>query len=129
MPAKVLSRTQGEWISNGMTVEGYEIHMGVTERPPTLKPLIYRSSDGSEEGARSQEGRIWGTYLHGLFDAPSFRRAFLTDLAPGRYSPSDSDTESSIDAFKDRQYDLLAEHFETYLDMDTLMRILEVNDL
>lgn len=129
MPEKILSRTQGEWISNGMAVKGYEIHMGVTERLAILKPLIYRNSDGSEEGARRGEGRIWGTYLHGLFDTPAFRRAFLSDLAPDRCMSSDSDAESSIEAFKDHQYDLLAEHFETYLDMETLMQILEGNDL
>lgn len=129
MQEKILSRTKGEWVSNGMTVEGYEIHMGITERSADLKPLICRSSDGSEEGTRSREGRIWGTYLHGLFDAPAFRRAFLTDLAPDRYVSNDSDPESSIDVFKDRQYDLLAEHFETHLDMKTLMSILEGNDL
>ncbi|MBN2315555.1 MAG: cobyric acid synthase [Sedimentisphaerales bacterium] len=129
MPEKILSRTHGVWISNGMAVEGYEIHMGITERHKSLKPLICRSPDDTEEGTLSRNGCVWGTYLHGLFDAPAFRRSFLTDLAPDRYMSSDSDSDSSIDTFKDRQYDLLAEHFEAYLDMDKLMQILEGNDL
>jgi adenosylcobyric acid synthase len=128
MQEKTLAHTQGRWLANDMIVKGYEIHMGITKQPKTLKPLI-RRKDGSKEGTRSIDGRIWGTYLHGLFDALSFRRAFLADLAPGRYTPGDSDTKLSTDAFKDRQYDLLAEHIETHLDMDTLLQILERNYL
>jgi len=121
---KTLARTSGVWIANGMAVEGYEIHMGVTERPEELVPAI-RTSDGRGEGARNRDGRLWGTYLHGLFDAGTFRRAFLRDLAPDRYKPAGVDLAHTIGEFKDRQYDLLAEHFESHLDMSALMRILE----
>jgi len=121
---KTLARTQGVWTANGMAVEGYEIHMGVTERPEELEPVIC-ASDGRGEGARSRDGRLWGNYLHGLFDATPFRQAFLRDLAPDRYKPAGTNCEQAIGEFKDRQYDLLAEHFQTHLDMNALMEILE----
>ncbi len=109
---------------DGMAVEGYEIHVGATERHQELEPAIC-TNDGRSEGARTPDGRLWGTYLHGLFDAGGFRQAFLRDLAPDRYKPAATDLEHTIGEFKDRQYDLLAEHFETHLDMNALMQILE----
>ena len=121
MQEKTLTRTQGVWRNNGQAVEGYEIHMGVTQRPEMSEPVIDRTPDDSPEGMQSREGRIWGTYLHGLFDATPFRQAFLTNLAPDRYRASSGET---LDAFKDRQYDLLAEHFEKHLDMEALTRII-----
>jgi adenosylcobyric acid synthase len=119
---KVLTRTRGVWTANGQVVAGYEIHMGFTEPLENLEPAI-RADSGGFEGACRPDGRVWGTYLHGLFDTMSFRRAFLEDLSPDRYAQTDH--EHTIDEYKDRQYDLLAEHFETHLDMNTLMQILE----
>jgi adenosylcobyric acid synthase len=119
---KVLTRTEATWISNDQTVAGYEIHMGTTARGTQLQPLLKRR-DGSEEGAINHDGTIWGTYLHGLFDNSAFRRAFLSELSPER-ALSDTNTDS-IHVFKDRQYDLLAQHFETYLDMERLQQIIK----
>jgi adenosylcobyric acid synthase len=120
---KVLTRTRGVWRGNGQPVAGYEIHMGFTEPLEDLEPAI-RTDGGGREGACSPDGRLWGTYLHGLFDEPFFRRAFLEKLAPDRYGPGENDSQYTIDEYKDRQYDLLAEHFEAHLDMNTLMQIL-----
>jgi adenosylcobyric acid synthase len=36
------------------------------------------------DGAKSEDGLVWGTYLHGVFDAPSFRRDFLNKLRKRR---------------------------------------------
>ncbi|MCX5854791.1 MAG: cobyric acid synthase [Deltaproteobacteria bacterium] len=125
---KILSRSSGVWEQNGEDIEGYEIHMGITERGPGVLPVIRVLSQNGEpaddfDGAASSDGRIWGTYFHGLFDMPGFRHTFLkairTDYSPGG---SDGDT-GHISDFKDRQYDLLAEHFRTHLDMDKLFKI------
>jgi adenosylcobyric acid synthase len=129
---KILSRSIGVWEQNGEDVEGYEIHMGVTQRGSGVSPVIrVLSQNGmptdSFDGAASSDGRIWGVYFHGLFDTPGFRHAFLramrADYRPGR---SDGDA-GPISAFKDRQYDLLAEHFRTHLDMDKLRMILRLD--
>jgi len=106
---KVLTRTEGIWCSNGAKVEGYEIHMGLTTCLTELLPVLQKS-DGAADGARSKDGQTWGTYLHGLFDNNALRQSFLKELAPGRYHASSEDCDTT-QMFKDRQYDLLAEHF------------------
>lgn len=127
---KILARSAGIWEENGERVEGYEIHMGVTGRDPGLPAAIRvternGSATDDMDGARTYNGRVWGTYFHGLFDAPGFRRAFLRrlrpDLPPGR--PGESTASSA--AFRDHQYDLLAAHFLTHLDMDRLQEIIK----
>lgn len=66
-------------------VVGYEIHMGQTEKPPSIQPMFQLMDDGGRlsdrtDGARSNEGLVWGTYIHGVFDAPVFRRSYLNSL-------------------------------------------------
>lgn len=66
----------------GERFSGYEIHTGET-RSETGWLKLYRSADGRPEivdGARSADGRIWGCYVHGLFDNHAFRRAWLKSL-------------------------------------------------
>lgn len=74
--------------ASGMTVEGYEIHMGRTRRL-TARPLLEIVERGGQstrdlDGAAHPEGHIAGTYLHGLFDNPSARAAVLAHLARRR---------------------------------------------
>jgi adenosylcobyric acid synthase len=113
---KALKRVRGLWEPLGQAVAGYEIHMGQT-RPPTGMAVI-RRDDGSLDGARTLDGRIWGAYLHGLFDTPGFRRAFLAVLDPAYGAGRGTETHEQ---FKDRQYDLLADHFRRHLDLDRLL--------
>lgn len=129
---KILSRSLGVWEQNGEDVEGYEIHMGVTQRGPGVPPVIRMLSQNGEpvdgfDGAVSADGRIWGVYFHGLFDMPGFRHAFLRGMRAG-YRPGESDGDAGpISAFKNRQYDLLAEHFRTHLDMGKLLKMLSLD--
>ncbi len=128
---KVLSRSTGFWLDNGKTVEGYEIHMGTTERAGDVPHLIrVKERNGvavdDYDGARSGDGRIWGTYFHGLFDHPVSRDAFLRALKPELSLETDERLEEHEAAYKERQYDLLAEHFRKYLDMPKLMEIVGI---
>ena len=134
-PEKVLRRSGGEWLAGGVTsrrVEGYEIHVGATERASGLAPSASLAEMGGggnspvyEDGARSADGRIWGTYLHGLFDSPAFRRAFIEDIRPDLAADAENEAahgEGGI-GFRDRQYDLLAGHFRAHLDLGRLCSI------
>ncbi len=67
-------------------VEGYEIHMGVTSRSKTVPPCFHILTDDREplgtrepraDGAMRGDGLVWGTYIHGVFDQPAFRRQWL----------------------------------------------------
>ncbi len=62
----------------GVPVEGYEIHLGRTDGPDRARPFAHVG--GMPEGASSADGRVMGTYLHGLFAGDAFRRAFLASL-------------------------------------------------
>jgi adenosylcobyric acid synthase len=72
------------------------------------------SVEGRPEGAESADGRVRGTYLHGLFAADGFRTAWAEELgappAPG------FDWEGSVEA----ALDALAAHVARHLDLDAI---------
>ncbi len=113
---KVLS--SGEALSSlvGLEVEGYEIHMG---RTSSSSPVF--SLSGGPDGASDRSGRIWGTYLHGVFDLPDFRRAWLRSLG---WSPSGE--ALSLRDFRERAFDRLADHMEEHMDMRAIEAILSL---
>jgi adenosylcobyric acid synthase len=128
---KVLSRSTGFWLDNEKPVEGYEIHMGVTARTGNV-PYVIRVKERNGiaaddyDGARSQDRSVWGTYFHGLFDHPLSRHSFLRTLKPECEFETDEHLQEHEEAYKERQYDLLAEHFENHLDMARLMDIVGI---
>jgi adenosylcobyric acid synthase len=75
-PEKQLWRVEGYLTVNAAFVTGYEIHAGISIGPALAKPAI-QFSEGRLDGAVSDDGQIFGTYLHGLFDAASARDALL----------------------------------------------------
>jgi cobyric acid synthase len=83
---KTLVRTEGTHLPSGLKVRGYEIHHGQTEGIPLI-PLVLRE-DGEVIGAEAKERSVWGTYLHGIFDADDFRRWFIDRLRVRRNLPA-----------------------------------------
>ncbi|OWW19836.1 cobyric acid synthase [Noviherbaspirillum denitrificans] len=72
---KTLAQVSGQCAFADGEVRGYEIHMGVSQGPATRLPAFM--IDGRPEGARSADGQVLGTYLHGVFDAPGALAALL----------------------------------------------------
>ncbi len=70
----------------GLRVHGYEIHHGQS-RASGLEATV-RREDGEVIGAGRADGRVWGTYLHGIFDADEFRRWFIDRLRSRRGWPA-----------------------------------------
>lgn len=110
---KRLAPVEGRHAASGEPLRGYEMHMGVTEGPALARPFLMVGGRG--EGAASADGRILGTYLHGLFAADGFRRAFLAGLgararAVARY---EVEVEAALDA--------IADGLERALDLDALL--------
>jgi adenosylcobyric acid synthase len=62
-------------LASGEPFEGYEIHLGRTEGADCARPVLM--VHGRPEGASSLDGRVQGTYVHGLFGSDGFRRAWL----------------------------------------------------
>lgn len=75
---KTLTRARARHIESGLEVFGYEIHHGQS-RADGLAPAL-EGAGGEAMGALAQGGRIWGSYLHGIFDADPFRRWFIDRL-------------------------------------------------
>ena len=97
------------------TVKGYEIHIGETRYLPGAQPFAL-TPDGQPEGCVDRSARVFGTYLHGLFDDDPFRHAMLGaarsfhGLAPAaRFEAWKQQREQALDAF--------AAHVEHSLDM------------
>ncbi len=94
---------------NGMSYTGYEIHMGRSQEK--LPPL-------------QGKGNVYGTYIHGIFDAPGVSDEMLRVLcaqkgldfaALGTFDPRE---------YKERQYDLLADAVRGGLDMELVYRVI-----
>ena len=100
---------------DGAPFSGYEMHMGVTAGPDCKRPFA-RLADGSPEGAMSPDGRVIGSYVHGLFADDCQRAAWLKRFAAG---PAQISYETSVDAI----LDLLAAHLEAHIDVDRLLTV------
>ncbi|MBC8239798.1 MAG: cobyric acid synthase, partial [Alphaproteobacteria bacterium] len=107
---QVSAREQG----SDLSVKGYEMHMGVTSGPDCDRPWFSLSE--RDEGARSEDGRVLGSYLHGIFAADEFRSAFLARLRAGRRS------DTAYEATIERTLDELADHMEHHVNMDALLK-------
>jgi adenosylcobyric acid synthase len=110
---KRLEPAQGE--SGGVPFTGYEMHMGTTTGPDCARPFA-RLADGSPEGAVSSDGRVIGTYVHGLFGDDRQRSAWLERLGAG---PSVIAHDALIEATLDR----LAAHLAAHIDLDRLLKL------
>lgn len=111
---KTLETVTGHSQANGEKVHGYEMHLGLSEGPDRVRPWL-TLGDGRGEGALSQDGRIMGTYVHGIFAADGFRRAFLDGIRGGRGHAI------AYEARIEQTLDALADHLETHLNLDALL--------
>ena len=77
-PEKTVRNTTAHSREYDAPLHGYEIHLGVTEGPDCAHAPVF--VDGREEGAMSPDGKVMGTYLHGLFGSDAYRMALLRSL-------------------------------------------------
>src|SRR5580704_10162610 len=119
-------RVRGVSLQSRTQIQGYEIHMGQTERSEATRPwLRITSEQGSAteryDGCISEDGNVAGTYVHGLFDAPAFRREFLNRLRVRRgWEPIAEQATSSREAELDSLAELVRNHLDCRLLKDIL---------
>ncbi|ACI97769.1 cobyric acid synthase [Rhodospirillum centenum] len=106
--------------NSGRRVTGYEMHMGRTTGPGLERPwMMLDAGDGSApraEGAVSADGRVTGSYIHGLFGSDGFRSAWLERVgAQASALDFEARTEAALEA--------LADHVEANLDLDALLAL------
>lgn len=124
---------------SGGPLIGYEIHMGETVPDEQEKPqegsdkpgkkAFLRLADGREDGMERGDGRVLGSYLHGLFDNEELTDTLIQRLMESRgiaFSRARGDkTKESPREYKERQYDRLAALVRNSLDMKRVYEILE----
>jgi len=118
----------------GVDFTGYEIHMGQTEllsesgAADEAKPLICvteLSGKPASQLAGLCRGNLYGSYIHGIFDAEDVARTIVLALYRSKGLDESAVTGLDVAAYKETQYDLLAEVMRKNMDMDAVYRILE----
>lgn len=117
----------------GDIVCGYEIHMGVTRRAsadPCFR-ILRRAVPGgwkeeeADDGAFCQKRFVWGTYIHGIFDRPGFRRRWLNRLRQRKgLPPLDTAVSEAVTARLQSAPDRWADHLGNHLDMSRIFAAL-----
>ena len=106
----VLDRVDGPLASlSGQPFDGYEIHMGLT---------------GTDRNLVNWKN-VYGTYLHGIFDRPETAQALISALMREKGMDPEAVKALDIAAYKQQQYDILADGLRRSLDMDEVYRIVE----
>ncbi len=113
LPQKQLQQVTGTLALEQATVEGYEIHCGISIGA-ALEHCAVTLTDGRRDGALSADGQILGTYLHGLFDHPQARDAML------RWAGLQPSSAPSVSDVREQQLERLADVLERELDCSAL---------
>ena len=114
------SFAQGLW--QATTFQGYEIHMGETDRTPEARPFARLSVAKLEhllDGAISPTGLVFGTYVHGLFDNDMFRHSFL-DWARSSLKLAPAETKLCATTERDARLNRWADHLRASLQLDLI---------
>ena len=107
---------------------GYEIHMGRTEFTAPVRHPFHLTWQGAErvnrwDGALRDDGQVFGTYLHGVFDHDGFRRQFLNVLRHKK-GLQELPIQRNRRREKEKAYDRLAATVKNAIDMKKLCAIM-----
>ena len=107
---KRLTTVRATHAASGLPFDGYEIHIGRTDGPDRARPFAH--VEGRPEGAVTADGRVAGSYLHGMFRDDAFRAAWLAGFGVASQGDYSAGLEAVLDA--------LAAHLEAHLDVEGL---------
>ncbi|WP_254450346.1 cobyric acid synthase [Cohnella herbarum] len=125
------STEDGRTFPMNVPIEGYEIHMGITsfiqsvehpmsiglKREPGVSETLYH------EGARSTDGKVWGTYIHGILHNDEFRRNWLNAIRSGKgWMPLEG--LLNFNGLREAEFDRLADHVRRYMNMPKVYEII-----
>jgi adenosylcobyric acid synthase len=116
--------------TEGAVLSAYEIHMGISEPQGEGQPafeIISRNGQSLRvaDGWVSPDRRVWGTYLHGLFDNDGFRRTLLEEVQEERSAPETAPRVLSYKKFQEAQLDRLADLLRRHLDLAQITRMIQ----
>lgn len=120
----------------GITIEGYEIHMGVTrEVHEEAKAFVeiydcLGNSDSRVEGYRNENKNVYGTYIHGIFDSLEFTNKILNNIRKDKSIEVCENKEyATFNELKEREYTKLSNILRDSLDMEKIYRIINGEDV
>jgi adenosylcobyric acid synthase len=125
------------FVNDQSLVRGYQVHMGVTRRVNALPCFSVRrrsamddegrlpitTSEEEFDGAIREDGLVWGTYIHGVFDAPDFRRVWLNRARTRKeLPPLDIQASQSVTSRLQGELDRWADHLAGHVDLSRFLR-------
>ncbi|MBW4984500.1 cobyric acid synthase [Mameliella sp. CS4] len=110
-PDKSLTEVTARHAATDTAFHGYEIHIGRSDGADRARPFAFVGD--SPEGAISTDGRVMGSYLHGMFRDDGFRAAWLDGFGVEASASYDATVETTLEA--------LADHLEAHLDVDGIL--------
>jgi adenosylcobyric acid synthase len=116
---KTLAEVAGRHAASGTALRGYEMHIGRSAGPSLARPFLSlkNGSGDRSEGAVSADGRVAGSYLHGLFAADEFRHAYLSTIRTRAV------TGVAYESEVERALDALADHLAAHVALDRILEI------
>lgn len=129
---KITIQTEGEIITDrgifkdvkNSIVTGYEIHMGETRLFDKNMEAI-KLKDGRNVGAINEDGRVFGTYLHGIFENDKLRRSMINYLRREK-GLAEARDELSYENIKELEYNKLASIVKENINIDAIKKIMEL---
>ena len=111
---------------SGTALEGYEIHMGQTTLGSGAQPFteITDSITGVTKQEGAWQGNVCGSYVHGIFDSEAVVNAVVRALAEAKGITEEMTLSMDFAAFKEQQYDILADGLRRHLDMKKIYEIM-----
>jgi len=123
---KITDRIRAIHLATGLPVAGYEIHSGriagITESRAVFR-LTHRDTGAVDEfeGVRSDDGRVIGTSIHGVFDSAGFRRNFLDEVRASKgLGPLESSEAGEAEANHIAAFDRIADALERCTDFSKI---------
>lgn len=113
-----------DWLADlrGMNVDGYEIHAGHNAFGPECHPWL--TVRGQVDGVSNPAGNVLGSYLHGLFDDGQFFAALAAHARRMKGGTGEVQKALTMEEFREREFDRLAETVRASVDMEAIYRIL-----
>lgn len=115
---------------SGTELEGYEIHMGTSTLADEASHLsmlksAVDESDSFEKADGAQSGNVYGSYVHGIFDAPEVAKQIISIMLKEKGYDAANVQAFQMQEYKEKQYDLLADAVREALDMEAVYKIIE----
>ena len=119
------------WLSehNGLMLDGYEIHSGTNAFGAGCVPFLRLNGREEVDGVTNKAGNVIGTYLHGIFDTGAFWHALVEHVRQEKGLSAEGGETLTMEEFRRREYDRLADGVRQNLDMDAVYKILRGEDV